>query len=76
MNNPYLTVEEIRDTFINTKLEENYNFLAEDLEELARGLIRAAEPKIAFEEKEKCIKFVRSLNTQVAQALKDFKGEV
>jgi len=71
-----LTPQEVAEAFRKCYLKENYNFLAEDLEELARGLIRAAEPKIAFEEKEKCIKFVRSLNTQVAQALKDFKGEV
>jgi len=71
-----LTPKEVAEAFRKCYLKENYNFLAEDLEELARGLIRAAEPKIAFEEKEKCIKFVRSLNTQVAQALKDFKGEV
>ena len=71
-----LTPQEVAEAFRKCYLKENYNFLAEDLEELARGLIRVAEPKIAFEEKEKCIKFVRSLNTQVAQALKDFKGEV
>ena len=41
MNNPYLTVEEIRDTFINTKLEENYNFLEEDLEKLASAFVMA-----------------------------------
>ena len=71
-----LTPKEVAEAFRKCYLKENYNFLAEDLEELARGLIRAAEPKIAFDEKERCIKFVRSLNTQVAQALQDFKGEV
>ena len=71
-----LTPKEVAEAFRKCYLKENYNFLAEDLEELARGLIRAAEPKIASEEREKCVTFVRSLNTQVAQALKDFKGEV
>ena len=71
-----LTPQEVAEAFRKCYLKENYNFLAEDLEELARGLIRAAEPKIVAEEREKCVTFVRSLNTQVAQALKDFKGEV
>jgi hypothetical protein len=71
-----LTPQEVTEAFRKCYLKENHIFLEEDLQELARGLIRAAEPKIAFEEKEKCIKFVRSLNTQVAQALQDFKGEV
>ena len=71
-----LTPQEVAEAFRKCYLKENYNFLAEDLEEIARQLVRIAEPKIAQEERDKCIKFVRSLNTQVAQALKDFKGEV
>jgi hypothetical protein len=71
-----LTPQEVAEAFRKCYLKENHNFLEEDLQELARGLIRAAEPKIASEERDKCIKFVRSLNTQVAQALQDFKREV
>jgi hypothetical protein len=72
--NPYLTVEEIRDTFINTKLEENYNFLEEDLEKLASAFVNAAMPKIAKIERNMCINFVRTLNGPVAQALEDKRG--
>jgi len=74
MNNPYLTVEEIRDTFINTKLEENYNFLEEDLEKLASAFVMAAMPKIVQTERTMCINFVRTLNGPVAQALEDKRG--
>ncbi len=72
--NQYLTIEEIRDTFINTKLEENYNFLEEDLEKLASAFVMAAMPKIAKIERNMCINFVRTLNGPVAQALEDKRG--
>ena len=72
--NPYLTTEEIRDTFINTKLEENYNFLEEDLEKLASAFVMAAMPKIVRTERTMCINFVRTLNGPVAQALEDKRG--
>jgi hypothetical protein len=72
--NLYLTTEEIRDTFINTKLEENYNFLEEDLEKLASAFVMAAMPKIVRTERTMCINFVRTLNGPVAQALEDKRG--
>lgn len=74
--NPYLTTEEIRDTFINTKLEENYNFLEEDLEKLASAFVMAAMPKIVRTERTMCINFVRTLNGPVAQALEDKRGSL
>ena len=76
MNNPYLTLEEIKKAFHEANLIENYNFLEDDLEKLADTFVMAAVPSITAEEREKCVTFVRSLNTQVAQALADFKGEV
>jgi hypothetical protein len=77
----YLTSKEVFDTF-RTKcyLQENYSFLADDLEQLAQKMIEAAAPKIEAEaqkiERAKCVTFVRSLNHHVADALADFKGEV
>jgi hypothetical protein len=72
--NPYLTTKEINDTFINADLEENYNFLEEDLEKLANAFVMAAMPKIAQTERAMCIDFVRTLNGPVAQALEDRRG--
>jgi hypothetical protein len=46
------------------------------LSKLANAFVAAAEPAIAEAERKKCVTFVRSLNTQVAQALADFKGKV
>ena len=74
--NPHLTPEKVSEVFRKIHLEENYNFLQEDLQKLADAFVTAAEPAITAAERDKCVTFVRSLNTQVAQALKDFKGEV
>lgn len=80
----YLTPEEVTKAFRKCYLEENYNFLAEDLEKIAQVMIEAAAPKIEAEarmseqrlERAKCVKFVGSLNHFVATKLEEFKGEV
>lgn len=80
----YLTPEEVTKAFRKCYLEENYNFLAEDLEKIAQVMIEAAAPKIEAEarlseqklERAKCVTFVRSLNHHVATKLEEFKGEV
>jgi hypothetical protein len=64
-----LTTDEIKLAFRGIYLEENYSFLEEDLIKLANGFIAAAEPKIRKAELAECVKFVRSLNTYVAEAL-------
>jgi hypothetical protein len=38
-----LTREEIINTFVNTPLKENYNFLEEDLVTLANAFVQAAQ---------------------------------
>lgn len=71
-----LTKEEITQVFMNTPLEENYNFLQEDLIKLANAFVTRAEPAIARKERAECLKFVRSLNTHVAKALDDYRGKL
>ena len=71
-----LTKEEITITFINTHLEENYNFLEDDLVKLANAFVNAATQKIARQERAECLKFVRSLNTEVAKALDEKRGKL
>lgn len=71
--NPYLDKEQIKEAFRNIYLEENYNFLEEDLEKLADGFIMAAMPAIVKTERDMCIKFVNSLNTNVARALGEYR---
>lgn len=71
-----LTKEEITQVFMNTPLEENYNFLQEDLVKLANAFVSKAEQSIARKEREECIKFVKSLNVHVAKALVDYRGKL
>ena len=71
--NPYLNKEQIKEAFRNLYLEETYNFLEEDLEKLADGFIMAAMPAIVKTERDMCIKFVNTLNTNVARALGEYR---
>jgi hypothetical protein len=71
--NPYLDKEQIKEAFRNIYLEENYNFLEEDLVKLAEGFIMAALPMIIRTERDMCIKFVNTLNTNVARALGEYR---
>lgn len=66
-----LTTAEIKDAFINTPLEEDYNFLEDDLVKLANAFIAVATPKIAKAERTECVDFVRSLNHLVADKLQE-----
>ncbi len=71
--NPYLNPNEIKEAFRKIYLEENYDFLEEDLIKLADGFIMAAMPAIVKTERDMCIKFVNSLNTNVARALGEYR---
>ena len=64
-----LTKDEIKDTFINCPLEGEYNFLEEDLLLLATAFIDAVAPKIIKAERDECVKFTKSLNHYVGEAL-------
>lgn len=68
-----ITKEQIVSTFVNTQLQENYNFAEEDLIALAEAFIKAAEPEIIQEERKQCVKVVRSLNTLVADKLQEIR---
>jgi hypothetical protein len=74
MNNPYLTKEEIGEAFRSVMLEENYNFLEDDLVLLANAFVKAAMPAIVRLERNLCIDFVNSLNTEVGKALQEKRG--
>lgn len=76
-----LTPQEIVDCFINTKLEGDYNLLQDDLVKLGNAIAKKATDKAANEraeavrkEREECVKFVRSLNHLVADALQGKRG--
>lgn len=71
-----LTPQEINEIFINANLEEDYNFLQEDLVKLANAFVNAAAPKIAKEERILCVDVARSLNTLVADKMAEIRGGV
>ena len=71
--NPYLNKDEIKEAFRKIYLEEHYEFLEEDLVKLADGFIMAAMPAIVKTERDMCIKFVNTLNTNVARALGEYR---
>ena len=70
-----LTKEEIVDAFVRTTLEENYNFLEEDLVKLANAFIDKAKPKIELAEVKACVKFVTNLNRFVGEALENTRAK-
>lgn len=74
--NEILTPQEIAEVFINTPLDEDYNFLQEDLVKLANALIKAAKPKIEIEERILCIDVARSVNHLVADKIAEVRGGV
>jgi hypothetical protein len=74
--NPYIDKDQIKEAFRKIYLEENYNFLEEDLVKLADGFIMAAMPAIVKTERDMCIKFVNSLNTNVARALGEYRDNL
>jgi hypothetical protein len=71
--NPYLNAKEVKEAFRKIHLEENYDFLEEDLVKLADGFIMAALPLIIRTERDMCVKFVSSLNSNVARALSEYR---
>mgnify|MGYP006281432559 CR=1 FL=1 len=76
MSEPILTQQEVVDTFINTPLEGDYNFLQDDLIKLANAFADAAKPKIAREERNECVKVARSVNHLVADKIMDVRGQM
>ena len=74
--NPYLNTQEIKEAFRKVYLEENHDFLEEDLVKLADTFIMAAVPAIVKTERDMCVKFVNSLNTNVARALSEYRDNL
>ena len=68
-----ITKEQVNEAFRNVTLEENYNFLEEDLVKLAHAFIEAAKPSIVAIERQECVKVVRSMNSFVAEKLQEIR---
>jgi hypothetical protein len=70
-----LSKQQITDAFINAHLEENYNFLEEDLIKLANAFVEAARPMIMREERANCVRIAKSLNHFVAQRILEIRAQ-
>jgi hypothetical protein len=68
-----ITKEQVNEAFRNVTLEENYNFLEEDLYKLAEAFINEATPSIVAIERQECVKVVRSMNSFVAEKLQEVR---
>ena len=68
-----ITKEQVNEAFHGVTLEENYNFLEDDLVKLAQAFIDAAKPAIVAIERQECVKVVRSMNSFVAEKLQDIR---
>ena len=68
--------QQIFKVFHETYLEQNYDFLEDDLVKLAHAFMALVAPMVAKAERTECIKFVNSLNTTVGQALEEKRGNL
>ena len=71
MENIYLNENDIKQVFFQSNMDDENGYDLDDLLDFADKVIMAAEAVIASRERELCIEFVESLNTQVAAALRD-----
>lgn len=70
-----ITTEQVKEAFINVILEENYNFLEEDLVKLAEAFVKAATPAIEKQERDKCVDIARSVNYLVAERIEQVRAQ-
>lgn len=71
-----LTKEEMRNVFLSCDMLDKDGLYADDVDvyELCAAVEKAVALKYARAERVECIKFVRSLNTEVARALSEKRG--
>jgi hypothetical protein len=73
--------EDVMQAFFAAGLEEEYNFLEDDLMKLATAFAKLRDEEVKEKvfratkaENERCVMFVHSLNPEVAKALEAKKG--
>ena len=71
-----LNAQQVGDAFRTVMLEENYNFLAEDLVLMANAFVRYAEPMIRKDELDACVGIVSNLNRIVGEKLQEVRNVV
>lgn len=76
MLNKFLTENDIKQVFFQSKMDnpEGYDF--DELLDFADKLIMVATLDIARHERQLCIEYVESLNSEVAKALREKRGSL
>ena len=71
-----LTKDEMRKVFLSCDMRSKDGLYADEVDvyELCAAVEKAVAMKYARAERAECIKFVRSLNTEVARALSEKRG--
>jgi len=70
-----LSKEEINRVFHEVQLEDNYNFLEDDLVKLANAFIDRAKVDIIMKEREACIEVARAYNSLVADKIMEVRSK-
>jgi hypothetical protein len=69
-----LTKEQVGEAFRSVMLEENHNFLEDDLVLLGNAFVRFAEPLIRKDELAQCVEVVTALNRVVGEKLQEVRN--
>jgi hypothetical protein len=70
-----LSKQQIARIFHEMQLEDNYNFLEDDLVKLVNAYIDAAKPLIVKEERVACVEVARAYNALVADKILEVRNK-
>jgi hypothetical protein len=76
MQNKYLSEDDVKQVFFQTKMDDPNGYDLDELLDFADKVILTASFNIARTERELCIEFVESLNSEVAKALREKRGNL
>jgi 2-keto-3-deoxy-galactonokinase len=71
-----LNAKQAGEAFRTIMLEENHNFLEDDLVLLANAFVRYVEPHIRTDELNKCVEIATNLNRNVGEKLFEVRSNV
>ena len=74
MLNEYLSENDVKQIFFQSKMDNPEGYDLDELLDFADKVILVATMDIARRERELCIEYVETLNTEVAKALREKRG--
>jgi len=76
MQNKYLTENDIKQIFFASQMDNVEGYDLDELLDFADKVILTVAEDVARRERELCIDFVKSLNTEVGKALREKRGNL